>query len=61
MAHPEDKLSRSRKGKRRSHDFLVKPATSECANCGSTMRPHTVCKSCGYYRGKAVINVDIKQ
>jgi large subunit ribosomal protein L32 len=55
MAHPSDKMTRSKRGMRRSHDFLVKPGTSNCANCGGTKKPHVVCKSCGYYKGRVVV------
>lgn len=55
MAHPSDKLTRSRRGKRRSHDFLVAPAVATCQNCGAVVRPHRVCAECGHYKGKEVI------
>lgn len=55
MAHPEDKLTRSRKGKRRSHDFLTAPATAKCGNCDALVRPHRACQSCGHYRGREVV------
>ncbi|HPB40908.1 MAG TPA: 50S ribosomal protein L32, partial [Flexilinea sp.] len=28
-----------------------------CPNCGEMRLPHTVCPSCGYYRGREVINM----
>mgnify|MGYP001085759853 CR=1 FL=1 len=55
MALPADKTTRSKRGKRRSHDFLVKPGTSTCENCGTVKKPHVVCKSCGHYAGRMVL------
>lgn len=55
MAHPSDKISRSKRGMRRSHDFLVKPPMATCQNCGAVVRPHRVCGECGYYKGKEVV------
>ena len=26
-----------------------------CSHCGAIVKPHTVCKKCGYYDGKQVI------
>ena len=28
-----------------------------CGNCGAPCLPHRVCKACGYYDGKQVIQV----
>jgi len=60
MALPADKTTRSKRDKRRSHDFLVKPGLSTCPNCNAAKRPHTVCKSCGYYKGRVVIRAKTK-
>ena len=30
---------------------------SVCPKCGKPVRPHTICESCGYYKGKQVIDV----
>jgi len=55
MAHPADKMTRSKRGMRRSHDFLKPPAVATCPQCGALIRPHRVCKECGTYRGRDVI------
>ena len=33
----------------------VAPALAVCSNCGEFYVYHTVCPSCGYYRGKLAI------
>ncbi|MFH0947050.1 MAG: 50S ribosomal protein L32 [Planctomycetota bacterium] len=55
MAVPKRKTSKHRKRKRRAHLALSIPAMSDCPRCGSVIKPHTVCDSCGYYRGTEVL------
>lgn len=55
MAVPKSKITRSRRGMRRSHDSLKPQAYAECDNCGELKRPHHVCGSCGHYRDREVI------
>lgn len=58
MAVQKSKKSKSKKGMRRSHWKLSAPAISECPQCHAKKLPHRVCKSCGYYKGRAVVQVD---
>jgi large subunit ribosomal protein L32 len=55
MAVPKKKVSPSRRGMRRSHEALSKPASQECPNCGELKRPHHICPSCGHYDGRQVV------
>ncbi|MBI5345111.1 MAG: 50S ribosomal protein L32 [Deltaproteobacteria bacterium] len=55
MPNPKKRHSRCKRGNRRSHDALQRPAVSACPQCGEPKRPHHVCLSCGSYRGRAVI------
>lgn len=55
MPTPKKRTTRSRRDMRRSHDFVVATTTVNCANCGSLVKPHHVCPSCGYYKGKEVV------
>lgn len=55
MATPKKRLSRSKRGMRRAHDFLTPATVISCANCSATVKPHHVCPSCGYYKGKAIV------
>lgn len=56
MAVPKRKVSKTRRDKRRSNVWkLSAPTLVKCPQCNEYTRPHIVCKSCGYYGGKAVI------
>lgn len=57
MAVPKQRKTKSRQGNRRSHLGLEKKHLTECSNCGKQIRPHRVCKYCGYYKGEQVIDV----
>jgi len=54
MAVQKSKVTRSRRGQRRSHDALGKPALSIDAMTGETHRRHHVTAD-GYYRGNKVV------
>ena len=58
MANPKRRHSKSRRGKRRAHDFLTTPNLSSCSHCGSPVLPHRVCPNCGYYKDRQVIEVE---
>lgn len=58
MATPKKRQSHSRTRTRRSHDHLKPSYLGTCARCGSARRPHTICDSCGHYRGKQWIDKD---
>ena len=58
MAVPKRKVSRTRRDKRRTHWKAKKPAISVCPNCHSPKLPHRVCKECGYYKGRVVVEVE---
>ena len=57
-AVPKTKVSRHRRGNRRQHQRLDAPTLVACSQCGQLMRAHHVCKSCGTYRGRQVIEMD---
>lgn len=60
MSVPKKRSSYTRKSNRRSHDFLVATNVVSCPQCGSASLRHRVCPSCGYYRGKMVIDMSDK-
>ncbi len=57
-ALPKRKISKARRGKRRSHHSLTPPALDYCPQCHSTKLPHHVCLTCGSYAGREVIKVE---
>jgi len=59
MAHPKRKISKTRRDKRRTHYKAVMPALGVCSNCGATVKLHTVCGECGYYRGKLAVEKEV--
>ncbi|MCC6640348.1 MAG: 50S ribosomal protein L32 [Deltaproteobacteria bacterium] len=58
MAVPKGKTSRAKRDKRRTHDALAAPARSACPQCGAPKTPHRICGSCGFYRGRTVIETE---
>ncbi len=55
MAVPFRRTSKTAKRKRRSHYKLSVPGMVVCPNCGEMKLAHRVCKECGYYDGKVVV------
>lgn len=35
-----------------------KPLVQECPNCSSPRVPHRVCMQCGFYDGRAVVEIE---
>jgi large subunit ribosomal protein L32 len=54
---PKRKLSKGKRGRRRSHDALHPIALIACRNCGEKCLPHHMCPNCGHYAGREVIEV----
>ena len=54
MAVQKSKVTRSRRGQRRSHDSFSNPALSVESTSGETHRRHHVSAD-GFYRGKQVM------
>jgi large subunit ribosomal protein L32 len=58
MPNPKRRHSKTRTAKRRTHDALRPIGTSECPQCHELKLPHTVCRNCGYYKGRQVRAVE---
>lgn len=54
MAVPKRKVTKSRRGNRRSHDALSKPTYREDQTTGEMVRPHHIDLKTGMYRGRQV-------
>ena len=62
MAVPKRKTSKARRDSRRAANFVVAEVQlNECPQCHSLVPSHTVCKTCGYYDGKLVVDMDQKE
>ena len=55
MAVPKRKQSKSRRGKRRSHDAIRPKELVECKQCQRFIPSHTICPGCGAYMGRPVM------
>ena len=60
MAVPKSKITRSRRGMRRSHDSLTSDAYVESKDTGELHRPHHVDLKTGMYKGRQVLKVKSK-
>src|SRR3989304_3137594 len=54
MPNPKKRHSSCKRGNRRSHDALARPAFSACPDCGEPKKPHNVCPASGDDRGGEV-------
>lgn len=59
MAVPKRKTSKSRRDQRSASKFLKPKAFATCSHCSVAVMPHTVCESCGYYKGKKIIKTKL--
>ncbi len=53
--------TRSHTANRRSHHALKAPNLAVCKNCGVQHRPHHMCLSCGFYKGRVVLDLAAKK
>ncbi|MEO1702910.1 MAG: 50S ribosomal protein L32 [Pseudomonadota bacterium] len=57
MAVPKRKVTRAKRGMRRSSDALKNPSYVEDKASGELRRPHHIDLKTGMYRGRQVLNV----
>ena len=55
MAVPFRKVSKTSKRMRRAHNALEPKNVTVCPNCKEAIKPHRVCKKCGYYKKEEVL------
>ena len=60
MAVPKSKITRSRRGMRRSHDSLSPDAFVASKDTGELHRPHHIDLKTGMYNGKQVLKIKSK-
>jgi len=61
VALPKRKHSKTRGLKRRTHWKIAKTTLVPCPQCKQAKLPHRVCLVCGYYDGRQVIEVKVKE
>lgn len=57
MPTPKRRHTASRRDKRRSQVKAQKASLAVCPKCNNPVLPHITCSNCGYYKGKAIIDV----
>ena len=60
MAVPKSKITKSKRGMRRSHDSLKNDTYVENKDTGELHRPHHIDMKTGMYKGKQIIKVKSK-
>ena len=56
---PKNKMSKGRRDRRRSGNYkMAHPTLVKCSHCGAMCAPHRVCKACGYYNKKSVVETE---
>ncbi len=60
MAVPKSKITKSKRGMRRSHDSLKNDAYVENKDTGELHRPHHIDMKTGMYNGKQILKVKTK-
>ncbi len=59
MPVPKRKTSRAvRDSRRGGNQNAVAANVSECPQCHQPKAPHRVCPSCGYYKGREVVETE---
>lgn len=61
MPLPKRQHSVQRGRKRRTHWKARIASLGACSNCQKPIIPHRVCPFCGYYKGKPVVVVAVKE
>jgi len=56
FAVPFRRTSKTKKRMRRTHYKLEAKGMTECPNCKTLIKPHRVCKECGFYDGEKVLS-----
>ena len=60
MAVPKSKITKSRRGMRRSHDAIDNDAYVENKDTGELHRPHHIDLKTGMYNGKQILKIKTK-
>jgi len=59
MANPKRRTSKMKQKMRRGANRWRAPQLKDCPECGSRIPGHIACPSCGTYRERQVLDVDV--
>ena len=61
MPQPKKRTNKSKGGMRRMSQKAKSPSISYCDNCHEAVKSHQICKNCGFYKGKQLVDVSDKK
>ena len=61
MAVPKKRRSKSNTRIKKAAWGLTKPNYMACPDCGALKHSHRTCTACGFYKGKQVIQIKVKE
>ena len=61
MAVPKKRRSKSQTRIKKAAWGLDKPNFVPCSYCGTLTHSHRACMGCGYYNGKQVVKIKVKE
>lgn len=61
MPVPKRKRSKARRDSRFANKGIKVESLANCQNCRSAVVPHSVCKTCGHYKGVKVMVTKIER
>ena len=61
MPNPKRQHSKQRGRKRRTHYKLRAASLHPCPQCKKPIFSHRVCPFCGFYKGKPVVQIEVKE
>ena len=61
MAVPKKRRSKSRSRIKKAAWGLETPNFIACPNCATLTHSHRACMACGFYKGKQVVQIKVKE
>lgn len=61
MGVPVKKVTRKTISTRQSTHKINHAGLVKCSNCSNLISPHTICSYCGFYKGKKVLEIKVKE
>ncbi|OGI16537.1 MAG: 50S ribosomal protein L32 [Candidatus Moranbacteria bacterium RIFCSPHIGHO2_02_FULL_40_12b] len=56
MSVPKQRHTKFRRDRKRKRFAIKAKKTQTCPKCDRPMMPHRACSSCGYYKGREIVN-----